>query len=456
MCPDTFPFVSGFFCIQMILLFIKVFTIFKISVNAFKLNLKNTIYRAVLIWTCLIFSYVNLNGQVLGLELLDGKPRKDIKFNYEQGFILVDVRFNNSLPLTFILDTGAEHVILFNKTLTDIFGFKYEKRISLVGSDLEKEVSAYISRNIPIQLEECKTVLRDIIILEEDFLHLEELTGKPIHGIIGSRFLRGLVLDVDYQKEKLSLINSSLFKPPSKDKFTTIPIKFAGHKPYLESYIINGRGDTINTNLLIDTGSALPFLIFIDSHPSLQLPENFIKGNLGKGLGGDLEGFLGKVRLLEISPYQFSNLITRFQSIPQNVDKRIYEYRNGLIGNPILSRFRVVIDFVKNKMYLRPNRNYDKTFKYDKSGLTIYAIGEKLDKYYIKDVIEGSPADLAGIKTGDMLKRVGFWPAHFFTLGAISKKFERKEGTKFKLTLERNGVRYKTHIILRDMLKVTP
>lgn len=399
---------------------------------------------------------INLKAQVLGLELLNGKPRVDIKFNYEQGFILVDVRFNNSLPLTFILDTGAEHIILFNKTLTDIFGFEYEKRISLVGSDLDNEVSAYISRNVPIQLEDCKSVLRDIIILEEDFLHLEEITGKPIHGILGSRFFRGLVLDIDYKKQKLSLINSGLFKPPSEDKFSRIPLKFAGHKPYLESFIINSTGDTINANLLIDTGSALPFLIFIDSHPSLQLPENFIKGNLGKGLGGDLEGFLGKVKLLDLSPYQFSNLITRFQAIPDKIDKEIYRYRNGLIGNPILSRFRVVIDFVKNYVYLRPNSNYNKEFKYDKSGLTIYAIGQNLDEYYVKDVIEGSPADMAGIKSGDMLKKVGFWPSNFFTLGAISKKFEKKEGRKFKLTLERNGVRYKTHIILKDMLKVTP
>jgi len=418
--------------------------------------LKKHLHTLLFLLTAFYVYTPTINAQILGLELLEGKPRVDIKFNYEQGFILLDVRFNNSLPLTFILDTGAEHIIIFNKTITDIFGFEYEKKISLVGSDLDKEVLAYISRNIPIQLEECKTVLRDIIILEEDFLHLEEITGKPIHGILGSRFLRGLVLDIDYRKQKLSLINSALFTPPSEKIFKKIDLKFSGHKPYIESYIINSTGDTISANLLIDTGSALPFLIFIDSHPSLQLPENFIKGNLGKGIGGELEGFLGKVRLLNLDAYQFSSLITRFQAIPDNIDKKIFQYRNGLIGNPILSRFRVMIDFVKNEMYLRPNKKYDKTFNYDKSGLTIYAIGENLDEFYIKDIIEGSPADIAGIKKGDMLKKIGFWPSHFYTLGDISKKFEKKEGRKYKLTLERKGVRYKTHMILRDMLKVTP
>ena len=405
---------------------------------------------------CLLLPFAKTNAQVLGLELLDGKPKVDINFEYTQGFILVDVVFNHALPLKFILDTGAEHVILFDKTITDIFGFKYEKKMSLIGSDLEREVFAFISRNIPLKVEGCKTVNRDLIILEEDFLHLEEITGEPIHGIIGSRFLRGLVLDINYKKEKISLINSSKFNPPSPNKFTKVDINIIEHKPYLNTEIINSAGDTIMVNLLLDTGSALPFLVFMDSHPSLQLPDNFIKGNLGKGIGGDLEGYLGKVRTLNVGPFQFNNLITRFQVIPDDVETDIYRSRQGLIGNPLFGRFHIIIDFVKNHLYLKPLHRYNKDFKYDKSGITIYAFGEHLDEYYIKNVIAGSPADKAGIKKGDMLKKIGIWPSHLFTLEHITKKFEKKEGKKFRLTLERNGVRYKTHIILEDMLKEDP
>lgn len=394
-------------------------------------------------------------AQVLGLELLDNQKEIELKFEYVQGFILVDVKFNNVLPLKFILDTGAEHIILFDKTFSDIFGFKYDKKISLIGSDLNKEVFAFITRSIPIQLSGCKTVNRDVIILEEDFLFLEEITGKPIHGILGSRFLRGLVLDINYKRKKIKLINSQFFEPPQKE-YSKIDIQAEGHKPYYKSQIITAQGDSIPANLLIDTGSALPFMIFLDSHPSLNLPENIIKGKLGKGLGGNLEGYLGKVKSLELGPFQFKSLITRFQKLDESNDVQIYKYRNGLIGNPILSRFHFILDMVRSELYLKPNKNYNKKFKYDKSGLTIYAFGNKLDNYYIKNVIKGSPADEAGIKEGDILKKIGFFPANFNTLESITKKFEKKEGKKFKLTLERNGVRYKTHIILRDMLKVEP
>jgi hypothetical protein len=43
--------------------------------------------------------------------------------------------------------------------------------------------------------------------------------------------------------------------------------------------------------------------------------------------------------------------------------------RNGLIGNMLLERFEVFIDFHKAKLYLKAKKNYNKDFEYDKSGM---------------------------------------------------------------------------------------
>ena len=413
-----------------------------------------SVKSGILLFVIFILTTIpHAKAQVLGLELLNGKDNIEIDFEYSAGFILLDIKFSRTLPLRFILDTGAEHVILFKKEITDILGLKYEKRINLIGSDLEKEVFAYITRNVPLYLENSKTVERDIIVLEEDFLHLEELTGEAIHGILGSRFFRGLVMEVDYRKEKLILHDGSKFRDPS-DEFRRIPIKVSNHKPYVDSKIIQSVEDTIDLNLLIDTGAALPFLLFLNTHTSLQIPENFIKGNLGKGLGGDLEGYLSKVNSLHFTEhFVFNDLITSFQEVDENLDPAVYQYRNGLIGNPILERFHFILDFVNNIMYLRPNKNFKKEFKYDKSGLIIYAFGPDLSSFYVKDVIKDSPAYEAGIRKGDMIKRIGIWPAHFYSLGNITNKLQSKVGKKIKMVLERNGVRYKTQFILKDILQ---
>lgn len=402
---------------------------------------------------CFVVHSQQLKAQVMGLEMLDGKDHLEIDFDYAQGFIILNIKFNNTLPLKFILDTGAEHIILFRKEITDILGLEYEKKINLIGSDLNREVYAYICRNVPIALENTPSLIRDIIVLEEDFLHLEELTGENIQGIIGSRMFRGLVMQLDYKKTKLHLYNAMNYPGPPDDDYKEVDITIQKHKPYINSTIINETGDSIQLSLLIDTGAALPFLIFLDTHPSLKIPDHYVKGNLGKGLGGDIEGYLSKVRKLQFTPhFEFKNIITSFQHIDTTIDPKIYLSRNGLLGNPILSRFDIILNLVNSKMYLKAHKNYNKEFKYDKSGMVIYAFGPELNNYYVKDVIEKSPAWNAGIRKGDMIKKIGIWPANFFSLGHILKKMKGRDGKKINVTMERNSVKYKTSFVLIDFL----
>ena len=393
----------------------------------------------------------NAHSQVMGMELMDGQDKVQINFDYIYGFIVVDLKLSGILPMKFILDTGAEHVILFKKEISDVLGFQYEKRINLIGSDLEQEVYAYITRNVPLKLEDTPTVTRDLIVLEEDFLELESMVGEPIDGILGTRFFRGLVLDINYRKNRLTLYNSDTYEVPDKD-YTELDLEIQNYKPYLPTKIITDDGTRIDTKLLLDTGSALPFLLFLQTHPSLKLPETVIRGNLGRGLGGDLEGYLGKVRYLEMKQgVYFSNLITNFQEIDSQLNPEVYHQRNGLIGNPILSRFDIVIDIIKEKAYIKPRKNYNKSFEYDRSGLIIYAFGPTLDQYYVKDVIENSPGEEAGIKRGDIIKKVGILPANLLSLGTITRRLQRKEGKKVRFTILRNGEKLRKSVVLRDL-----
>ena len=99
--------------------------------------------------------------------------------------------------------------------------------------------------NVALQLKKCKSVVRDIIVLEEDFLHLEELTGEAIHGILGSRFFRGLAIDIDYKRQKVKLIDASDFKIDEREGYEAFPIRIERHKPYLTANVT--LEDGVNT-----------------------------------------------------------------------------------------------------------------------------------------------------------------------------------------------------------------
>lgn len=391
----------------------------------------------------------------MGIELLGEEEKVEIPFKLKQGFILVDVQFANILPLTFIFDTGAENTILFERGLTDLFGIKYSKRIEILGSDLDQKLYALIARNIDLQLKPARRVSRDIIVLEEDFIHLRESSGLNISGILGGEMLRGLVVEIDYKKKKIILYNPEYFEPPSHKKYNEVDITIINSKPYTLTTTLLENNKTAQVKLLIDTGASLAYLLHTNTDSSLVMPQIVIESSLGKGLGGDLLGYIGRVQNLDFGGYRIKNILTSFQDLESVSLDTNFIVRNGIIGNKLLGRFNIIIDYVKEKMYLRPTEDLNKEFAYDKSGLALVAFGPKLRKYYVKKVVINSPAYEAGIRKGDVIKKVGFWPASWYSLESITRKLEGRAGKRICLGIERNDERKKFKFKLRDLFKQT-
>ena len=405
--------------------------------------------KKLIIYFLLLIS-VNCFSQHSGLDLLGDKKEIELKFRFENGLIILPIHYNNFLPLNFIFDTGAEHTILFRKELNDFMGIPYERRIGIRGADLQDSMFALITRNVPIIVNNNIRVSRDIIVLEEDRLNLEERTGFQVDGILGASFFKNLVITINFKKKKIKLHNPNTFEHKKLKDYEKIPIIKVGNKPYL---ISNTFSNGINKRqlLLLDSGSSLAFLLHYEADSSIILPEKIITGKLGVGLGGNLEGFIGRVDKLKLDKYSFDNVITHFQKIPQNNFDSTDIVRTGLIGTPILSRFDICIDYLREDLYLKPNKDYNKEFKYDRSGLSLIAYGHNFNKFYVKEVRENSPAFEAGIQKGDLITRIGLWSSKWYSLEKITNKLKGNEGKTIKLTLDRNGKKMKVKFKLRDL-----
>jgi hypothetical protein len=405
--------------------------------------------------TLLLLSHSTLKAQNYNIveEFLGGKDVRVVNFEFIQGFILVDIKFKNLIPMKFIFDTGSTHTILFDKTIADIFGLDYDKKIEIYGADLDREIFAYIARNIELTLDDNIFVSRDILVLEEDYLLLEEMTGIQIDGIIGGSFFNPLVVEILYKKHKIKFYNPNTFKlNKSYDKGFDVEIK--ADKPYIKTlYTANATEQAKPLKLLIDSGAALTFLLHTNSDSTLHNNNTITRGVLGKGLGGELTGYIGKTYQIRFSQYHFDNLLTSYQDLSTVILNDEMLFRNGIIGNDILSRFDIILDYMRKKIYLKPHKNYNKAFKHDKSGLIIFSYGKDLNQYYVKDVIPLSPAYLAGIKKGDVIKKINFWSYKYWSFGAINKLFQKKEGKKIKLVVERKGIKKKIFFRLRDYIK---
>ena len=396
-------------------------------------------------------SFSKTEGQINDLVFLNGETHVDIPFDYENNFIVIKLMFNDIFPLKFIFDTGAENTILTKREITDLFQIDYQRRFNIYGADLSQNLYAYLVRGISFRIGDLRASQRSILVLEEDYFQFDEFSGIDIHGILGADFFRRFIVRINYYKQVITLYDPSTFQLP-KGRFTEVPLEMHRSKPYLLTSVRLNNDTTIQTKLLMDTGASIALLLYSDTHPQLKVPEKVIRSVLGRGLGGIIYGYLGRVRMLSFSEHTFNEVLTNFQELPIVEDSSYMNNRNGIIGNQLLDRFTLIIDYVHNRVFLQPNPYYKKKFEFDRSGLFITASGPSLSKFIVFDIVPSSPSDKAGIVSGDEIKSVNGVPATFFKLQDLMYKFRGRLGKRVRLVIVRNGEKIKKEFKLEDII----
>lgn len=379
------------------------------------------------------------------------KSKYEIPFEYKNDFIVLNVLFNDVFPLSFIFDTGAEHTILVKREITDLFQIDYARQFKLYGADMSTTLLAYLAPGITLQTADVRAINRSILVLDEDYLNFEELTGVKVHGILGADFFRRFVVQIDYKKQKIILVDPNKFQVPTK-KFIEVPIEINRNKPYINANINFDIKDQVNVKLLIDTGASLALMLYTSTHPDLDIPNKVLNTDIGMGLGGFIEGFIGRVSSFEIDKFNLSDVVTNYQEVVPISDSISLNNRNGLLGNLILKRFDLILDYVNGRLFLSPNKNYKEKFKYDKSGLVIAAGGSELKRIRILKVLEGTPAAQAGILKGDEIIAINGFPTSLLSLGSITRKLRGKTGKKIKLKILRGDSKVQYSFRLKELI----
>jgi hypothetical protein len=402
-----------------------------------------------ILFFCLCIS--NLKGQTNDLIFLNGETQVDIPFEYENNFIVIKLMFNEIFPLKFIFDTGAENTILTKREITDLFQIDYQKRFTIYGADLSQNLYAYLVRGITFRIGDLKASQRSILVLEEDYFQFDEFSGIDIQGILGADFFRRFIVKINYYKQVITLYDPANFQMP-KGRYSEVPLEMHRSKPYLTTPVNLSSETTIETKLLMDTGASIALLLYTDTHPQLKVPEKVIRSVLGRGLGGVIYGYLGRVRKLDFFGNSFNDVLTNYQELPIIEDSTYMNERNGIIGNQLLDRFNIIIDYVNNRAFFQPNPNFKKKFEFDRSGLFVTASGPNLTKFMIFDVVPLSPAAKAGIENGDEIRAINGVPSSFLKLQDLMYKFRGKAGKKISLLIVRNGEKLKKEFKLEDMI----
>ncbi len=390
-------------------------------------------------------------SQVNSIAFPHDNAKVDIPFEMHGNFIVLPVMFQRIYPLRFIYDTGAETSVLLKKEISDMLGVVYERDITIYGSDLKTPLKAQIARKVFMDLPFVNLV-KDILVLEEDYFRFDASAGIDIHGILGSDAFKGHVVKINYAQQIITVYAKNGFKPPLESDYQSVPIKIIRNKPYLQVNLTLQNDTIVPVNLLLDTGASLTMILYSGSTPGLTIPQTALKGSIGRGLGGILEGYIGRVKKIEMGGFPLNNVVSRFQVLPADTDSLQTIGRQGIMGGEILARFNLIFDYVHQKMYIQPNKSYKTAFIYDRSGMNLLASGRFLNDFIVQEVLPNTPAANADIRAGDQILKIGIWNSNLYRLPDLVRKFQGKVGKVIKLTVLRDGKKLKKKIILQELI----
>ena len=410
------------------------------------MKIKN--YISLLVIAIIVTCSTNTFGQAFGYSFKKkGKKQVKLKFERINNLIILPFMMNDSTQVKFIVDTGVRHTLITKKSYLDSLDLQYGRKYRLMGADKESFVDAQLVHGLNYDFGPVEAVLQTALVLEEDYFDLGKSLGIPIDGILGMDLFMRYVVKVDYEINVMTLIEPNRFKP--SNSFQELDIELIQGKPYINVMTQLDNGEVIANRLLVDCGASLSLMLDMNSDNRIVLPEKYIHGTFGQVLGGDLEAYVGRVNFLALNSFTFNDVVTNFQ-MPFWVDT--ISNSNGLIGGGILNRFDVIYDCVHRKMYLRENQNYYEPFAPDRSGLHIRLQGNSFNQFIIADVIPDSPADAAGIQTGDLILRCNGKPIQRLSLDYINDTLQSEPATIVRLTLLRDGEEVDVKFKLKDLI----
>jgi hypothetical protein len=388
-----------------------------------------------------------------GFSMPSGMRQIDIPFEYVNHFMIITLIFNQTIQLKMIFDTGAEHTILSKREVSDIMQVQYDREFRLKGADMKTELIAYLARGIRLESPNLPFIAprEDILVLQEDYFRFEEYCGVKVHGILSAQAFARYIFKINYQRRVITLYDREQFVLPEQG-FQQIPVEVFRNKLYMQTSVAFRGDQATPVKLLLDTGAAMPLLLFSNTDTLIQPPANAISSNIGMGLGGYLDGFVGRIDALNVGKFNQRNIVTFFQSIDTTQDLTYLNKRNGLVGNILLNGFQVIVDYYGASIWLKPTRNFNKTYLYDRSGLNIIAGGTSLNRFTVQAVLPNSPAAEAGFLPGDRLMRVGVFPTTILRLAELQKMFQKKPGKIVTVVIRREGKRIKKAVKLRDLI----
>ena len=328
-------------------------------------------------------------------QFVDGPARLLTSFRFKQlsgGVIMFNARFANFPDtLNFILDTGSGGISL-DSTTVDYFRITpTPSNLTILGIAGIRKVSFIYNQKLHLPGLTVDSLNFHI----NNYDILTQVYGEKIDGIVGFSLLSRYIFNINYDSSKISIFTNGRMKYPRggwlyEPILRTLPVQTARIKDAV----------TTNSRFLFDIGAGLCLMLnkdFLEDSNFLD-KKRVLYAKEAEGVGGKVDMHMTVIKEMRMGPYRFRNIPVFVFDDTYNITS--YPYLSGIIGNDILRRFNLILNYAKREFYFMPNSHYQDPFDYAYSGIELYYVDGDI---VLGDVAIGSPAEAAGLREGDVL-----------------------------------------------------
>lgn len=279
-----------------------------------------------------------------------GRDAVEVPFEIESGWMVIPVSANGSRPLRFVLDSGAGGAAITNPEIVNSLNLNIVGKMQVRGAGgggAAAEVS--VADNVTFGIGGIELANGSLAI---------HASRSGFDGIIGRPIFAKLVVEVDWEKQVVRFFEPARYKYSGSG--TILPLSFDdGGRPYTMASVTAGA-KTIPVKLVVDTGGSHALSLDVGSNSEIKIPEGVSKTVLGRGAGGEIAGYTGRVKALELGGQTFKDVPTIFPDSSSGTTG--INGRQGNLGSGILRRLKVIYDYSREQMIVEPNKFSNEPF----------------------------------------------------------------------------------------------
>jgi PDZ domain len=382
-------------------------------------------------------------------ELTQPRSQPDVKipFTLENRTIFLQVQAGGSRAYWFVLDTGDKYAVI-DLDVAKVLGLKLGAPVDIGGGG-KKAVMGNMLNDSPFSLVGLKNFSQPLF-LALPLNDLAKTSGHEFAGILGTDFISEFVVEIDYLSKTITLHDKMNYQYRGPGQSFPITFNAAGW-PEIQAAVIDGDRSAIEGKFVLDIGSGAALIVnkpFVESEHFLRPDRHTVPWLKGQGLGGGIDGSVGRVTGLQIGRFLIKHPVTVFSTAANGPFAGTES--QGNIGAMILEKFKMTLDYKNNRVILEPNDRFDEPTSYDRSGLILESVGQNYQTVRIKTVADDSPASEAGLRVGDTLIAIDGQPVSELSLSVLRVKLQRAKACE--LLVERDGARLKVSLSLRDLI----